>query len=318
MALLIDSYPKLTHEMLIKTGYTSSTYSFFYDNRGERFPLKSNPSDSSTSQNSVLILQDDRCVWHPGEHNLVIKNSSSMRMPFFLFGESGLAAKDGGIIGVAIIWMTPDSSVRGVERIGEINSDDKKTIKLEHSMIIPENILRGTLSLQTVLYLEQQGRPKGKEEYQASMTGAILGVLDVTRVIIEGNGSVFPIHEVSDPSEPLWYVRCDWTNPLEDSFAENFCICLNTANRAYSSLKVNEGIKNSPLLMEIIASSLEIMVQKTMDDEMWNQIKSGKDLVPGTVASMVHYIITTYDVQCDKSQPQNLALSLRKSIMNMM
>ena len=52
-------------------------------------------------------------------------------------------------------------------------------------------------------------------------TGTILGVLDETKVIIDGNGSLFPIHMVSNLTEPLWWVQCNWEDPTQDSFTDD-------------------------------------------------------------------------------------------------
>ena len=170
MAVLLEAFPKMSRDLLVKTGYSSAIYEFYYRYQGEMRELKADTADTSTSRASVLQLTDQACQWHPESSNLIAKCHCEINVPMFLFGENGLAAENGGIIGVAVMWMNPDASQRGVVTIGEINKTSPAPCIIEGNISFLPKQLRGTLILQTVLYLKERGLPKGLEKYQAAYT----------------------------------------------------------------------------------------------------------------------------------------------------
>lgn len=316
MSILLEAFPKLSHGLLSKIGYLPATYSFQYHYGNERRRLKSVTADTSNTRNSILQLQDETCQWHPETCDLIAGYENRISVPKFLFGENGLAARDGGVLGLALIWKDSRACQRGVIPIGEIGPWDIQPISFKAEVPFPAGTLRGNLVLQTVLYLKERGNPEERESFQASQTGTILGILDETTVIIEGNGSLFPIYEVYSPNQPLWWVRCEWENPLEDSFTEdNFCLYLNTAHRDYSALIGSENLKNSALLLEIISSALQILITKVLDDDTARESTiQGKNLVTGSVSSMVHYLLYVFDIVYDPDSPELLAMNIRSSL----
>ena len=320
MAILLQAYPKLDRELLTKTGYMSAEYDFFYKRNGEDQKLKATTTDSSTSKTAVLQLTDPCAQWHPEKNGLWACITCIINVPAFLFGEKGIASADGGILGIAVMWMAPDSSERGVVIIDEISKYSMAPYTIRGNIKFQEKMLRGTLILRTVLYLKERGNPTGMEKYQASEPGTIFGVLDETRVIIDGNGSMFPIHETAAPTNPLWWVQCKWSEAVEDKFSDdNFCIYLNTAHKDYSSLNANEGLKNSPLLLEIICSALEILVTKVMKDPVASQaVMTGEGLTAGSIASVVNFFINKFGWRFDEDSPEQLSMDIRKSMMNVM
>ena len=317
MAVLLEAFPKMSRDLLVKIGYSSSVFDFSYTYHGEERELTASTADTSTSKAAVLQLTDQTCHWHPETENLIVRSRLIINVPFFLFGANGLTPLNGGSLGLAIMWMAPDASQRGVTPIGEFTSDSQAPLEISGEIRFPAHILRGTLILQTVLYLKKAGIPQGREFYLAKQPGTVLGIMDETRVIIDGNGSLFPIHEVHIPGEPLWYVRCDWTDPTEDSFSDdNFCLCLNNAHKDFPSLTVNEGLKNSPLLLEILCSSLQILIMKVLDDETAKDATiKGTNLQEGSISSMVNYLLHTFDINYDSGTPESLAINIRKAMM---
>ena len=319
MAILLEAFPKVSRELVVKAGYIASKYSFSFRDNGEIRNLESSPTDSSTSKTSVLKLDDPGCKWHPEEYELVAECKCIINTPMFFFGPSGLASCD-GTIGIAILWMAPDASIRGVERIGELTRSMCAPCEISGKVCFPAKMLRGTLSMQTILYLKDRGNAKEDEKHLARFTGTILGVLDETKVIIDGSGSMFPIHMVNNPTEPLWWVQCNWEDPTQDAFSDdNFCLYLNAAHKDFASLNVNEGVKNSPLLMEIFCASIELLVVKVLGDEDYSeQTKQGNNLRPGSISSVINYFIHLHNWKYDKDNPEALAMDIRRSLMKMM
>ena len=52
-----------------------------------------------------------------------------------------------------------------------------------------------------------------EEMHLAQYPGTILGDLDRFKIVIDGRGSMFPILEIREPSQPLWRVECNWSDP---------------------------------------------------------------------------------------------------------
>ena len=298
MAIVLEAFPKISRGLITKSGYIATKYSFSFHDNGEIRSLTSTPTDSSTSKTTVLQLEDQGCKWHPEDHELIAECKSIITTPSFFFGPGGLSAADGGVIGVAIMWMAPDASIRGVQQIGEFT---KKTIgpyEVKGIIHYPSKTLRGMLTMHTILYIKDRGNVTDEEKHLAHFSGTVLGVLDETKVVIDGNGSLFPIHMVSNPTDPLWWIQCNWEDPTQDAFSDDyFCIYLNSAHRDYAALNVNEGIKNSPLLLEIICSSLQLLIMKVLNDNVYRDetIHGGSSLRPGSISSVINYFIHTYN-----------------------
>ena len=319
MSIVLEAFPKVSRELVVKSGYIATKYSFSFHDNGEIRQLSATPTDSSTSRTAVLKLEDQGCKWHPEDYDLIAECRSIITTPAFFFGPNGLASNN-GIIGVAIMWTAPDASIRGVEPIGELSKNEMGPCEIRGNVRFPSQLLRGTLVMQTVLYLKRRGNIAENEKHLACFTGTILGVLDETKVIIDGNGSLFPIHMVSNLTEPLWWVQCNWEDPTQDSFTDdNFCIYLNSAHKDFAALNDNEGIKNSPLLMEIICSSLQLLVMKVLNDDVYrdNTIQ-GNGLNPGSISSVINYFIHLYSWAYDPGNPDVLARDIRRSMMKMM
>ena len=317
MSIVLEAFPKVSRDLLVMTGYISTKYEFSFRYRGETHLLNAVNTDSSTSKSAVVQMEDPGGEWHPEKHELSVKCKCIINNPLFLFGENGLAPSLNSEIGVGIMWLAPDSSIRGIQPVGIIRSDSTEACVIDSNIHFDSKTLRGNLFLQTVLYLKKRGTPSEKEKHLARYSGTILGVLDETRVIIDGNGSMFPIHMVANPTEPLWWVHCRWEDPTQDSFTDdNFCIYLNTAHKDYGYLNANEGIKNSPLLMEILCSSIQMLVMKVLNDSVYrDDTIHGVDLKQGSVSSVVNYFIHVYSWSYDKDNPEALAASIRKSLM---
>lgn len=316
MAVLMEAFPKLSHDLFVKTGYCSATYEFYYHDQGEVRRLRSDTADSSNTRSAILQLEDDACRWHPENYDLIARYRSIINVPSFLFGEKGLASGNGGIIGLALMWMNPEATQRGAIPIGEISSEARHPAIIEAEVTFPPGHLRGNLILRTVIYLKNPGRPEESERFLATRAGTILGVLDDTKVIIDGNGSVFPIYEVSVPGEPLWWVQCEWEDPRVDSFTDdNFCLYLNRAHRDYPSLNENGGPKNSALLLEIICSALQILITKVLDDDAArDDTIQGNCLQAGSVSAMVNYLLHTFDIRDEHENPEKMAMDIRKAL----
>lgn len=209
-----------------------------------------------------------------------------------------------------MIWTSSDSKQRGVIQIGSFgNTDNILDAVAEKEFDVAQ--LRGEVDFSTVLYIAEAGIPEMDEMHLANTNGYVLGELENYVVKLDGNGSTFPVFEVSEPGQPLWYVKCDWIDPTADSFSDCVSINLNTAHKNYRYINRNEKVFNPQLLSEIMTSAIAIIVEKVrLQPAFWDQIMGNDSLEQGSVGQALYYFMET--LEWDLSTPESVSLSVRK------
>lgn len=315
MSIPLTLFPILSEELHTKVGFQALHYTFSYHNDGSEYQLTSEILDSQVRADSLKVF-DDKGLWTTAEHDLCLKRTFVLNNAFFLFGENGVAPQDSKI-GLAVIWTSKSSNQRGTFLIDEFQFEPGKSLEFTVNGSFASGILKTSIKLQTIIYVKKAGTKKPNETHLANTAGTVLGVLDETLVILDGNGSVFPIVEVKEPSRSLWWVECDWVDPLYEKFEEeNVKICLNKSHPHYSFLNLEDGDMKSPLLTEIIANAIQIMIYKAKEGLYWDEIINGKDFEPGSIAEAIYYFINTFSL--DVYSPENLAVSIRNDFDNRM
>lgn len=247
-------------------------------------------------------LTDQKVSWDPDIHDLQLQKKIDIVNPQFLFGEKGLVATN-GTVGIAFEWYSRDSSLRQVNKTVEIRSDYISPLSIQINVSIPKGMLRGKVTFDIVLYLIED------EKNKYSVPGTVLGNLEDFDIVFDGDSSSFPIVEVNEPSKPLWWVNCDFTDPLYDRFTtDNASIVLNRGHKLARQLKIEKGLGSSPLLLEILASGLQLIIEKAQLSGDWALImKDQSD--PGSIGQAIYYFINTFS--WDISSPERLARSIR-------
>ena len=311
MSEIFNLYPVLDdvrHSML---SYSSESPEFSYVEDYEYYPLQLEEKNETPFSFSAQ-LRDPRCVWYPDSHNLIIKKSCTLQNPGSLFGPEGLVARN-AVIGIAINWISTKSDQRGVIPFGEITASSESCL-FTVEKTFEKSLLKGSLQLQTILYLKKSGKPQDDERLLANSSGTILGTLDNCEIFIDGSGSVFPILTVHIPGKPLWWVVYDEAaDPLQDAFdEENVEILLNTAHPHYSALKIGESLKDSPLFLEVISSALMIIINTARESlgSDWENVLSGHGFAHGSIAEAIYYFVSK--LQWDISSSIALSNSIRE------
>lgn len=309
MSEILNLYPVLNEERIKKAGIIVHSTELSYRDDNDYYPLNIEV-ENGNEEKFIAVLKDDRCVWYPETHNLIIHKSGVITHPDTLFGTNGLVAHD-SVIGIAAIWSSKKSDLHGTILYGDF-SLTSKPYSFDRNYTFERNILRGSLKYQLILYLKKSGTPYPDEMHLANQTGTILGVLEECELYVDGSGSVFPITTVNEAGKPLWWVNFDNTaDPFEDMFeAEHVEICLNRAHPCFGDLSIEESLKKSPLFLEVISSALYIIVMsvKELADTYWNDIISGTNLSSGTIAEAISYFINK--LGWDISEPAALAKSI--------
>lgn len=307
MSSNIMLYPSLNDEMMGKIRFQKQKYKFFYtDIYDEEYELCEEAVDEFSS---IHCIKDENGIWTQDDYNFCFRRKYCLRTFQCLFGENGLVCKDARL-GLAVQWTSSDSRQRGVVKIGEFSAQDT-IMEAEVEKHFSKAQLRGEVTFTTVMYVAQAGHPDESETLFANENGYLLGKLDTYVLKLDGNSSSFPVFVVSEPGQPLWYVKCDWLDPTVDSFSDSVSINLNTAHKNYMYIDRNQKVFNSQLLTEIMASAITLIIEKIRQESgYWEQIMQGDSLEQGSVGQAVYYFMNT--LEWDLSSPESVSLSVRK------
>ena len=310
MSTPFNLYPMLTDKQISAVIPSPAGISFFYFSDGtEQYLQLENKTDNEF--NFTAELRDPKCDWYPETHDLILQRSLSIGDPSLWFGKNGVVPSS-ATIGIAQQWVSVKAEMRGIIPMGEIRNGDKDLeFSAEHTFL--QNTIKGSLLLKTVVYLKDAGNAGKDEQYLCAQTGTILGEVDCCEIFVDGNGSVFPIATINDPSQPLWTVYYDDTaDPMQDAFDhEHVEIRLNRAHPNYDQLKIESSLKESPLFLEVISSGLMIIIYSAKEalGPDWDNVISGQgNFVRGSIAEAICYFVVK--LGWDISSPTKLARSI--------
>lgn len=307
MANGILLYPSLNDDLISKIRFQKKKFNFFYtDKNDEEYDLVDEPIEAMSSIN---VIKDENGVWTQDDNNLCFRRKYCLRTFQCLFGENGIVCSNAKL-GIGIQWTSPDSKQRGVVPIGTFSVEDQ-IIEVEAEKFFGKAQLRGEVNFSTVLYIAEEGVPTEDEMHLANTVGYILGELDSYTIKLDGSSSTFPIFEVYEPGQPLWYIKCDWLDPTVDSMADSVSINLNTAHKNYAYINRDEKTFDSQLLSEIMASAITLLIEKVrLETGAWEQVMQGDGLEQGSVGQAIYYFMET--LEWDLSSPESVSLCARK------
>ena len=306
MATPIFLYPSLTDEMKERVVFQTRPYAVSYiNNEGIEKGLEYEVAETSAT---IHCLKTDG-VWNADKYNLCIKRPIALKHYKTLFGPDGLACRNAKL-GLSLVWTSPDSRQRGAEPIMTIFGCEEDFIDGEIDVEFSQAKLRGDVNFSVALYIAEAGTPSEDETHLANEEGFVLGEFDSFTLRLDGTGSLFPIFEVYEKGQPLWYVRCDWTDPISDSFSDSISININTAHKNYKYIDRTQRTFCSQLLAEVMSSALCSIIEKIRSEQFLDQILGEDELEPGSIGEVVRYFSDTLD--WDFSSPDKLSLSTRK------
>lgn len=302
---ILSLYPRINRDILMDIGCKTNHYQFSYTDNGIAHQLECNAFEEE-----LYEIDDPRGLWNADEYPLTVRQTITIRNPSHLFGPNGISCAN-SILTAAIVWKSADSRQRGIIRLGDI-VNSSQPCELSGSSTFAKGSLRGNITFETQLFIKSPGTPTDDEEKFANQSGMSLGQLyDVIDLVIDGSASVFPIFEVDMPGEPLWEVRCDWTDPVYDKFSESVTIFLNRSHPSYKYItRTDQAHFSTDLLNEIMSSAItQVIMTLKENDELDLCLKSPSE-VSGSVAEAVNYFVTT--LEFDITNNINLSRSIRK------
>ena len=313
MATQFFLYPSLTDDIK-EDIFQAKKYSFSYT--GIDGIDRDLDYETTEVNSSVNCLRTDG-VWSADKYNLCIKRTVAVKNYRRLFGPDGLACRNARL-GLSIVWTSPDSRQRGAEPIVDFGvSEEQFAEKDDHTFAEGEidfefvcAKIRGDVNFSVALYIAKAGIPAKDEGHLANEEGFVLGVFDSFVLRIDGNGSLFPVFEVYEKDQPLWYVRCDWIDPASDLFDESVSININTAHENYKYIDRTQKTFCYQLLVEVMSSALCCIIEKIRSEKYLDQILGDDEMEYGSVGEAVRYFANT--LEWDFSTPDKLSFSIRK------
>lgn len=299
-------YPSLNDELMKRVRFQNKKFVFFYTDKDEmERELQAEPVEAMSS---IYAIKDDSGEWDQDRDNFGVKRKYCLRTFQCLFGPAGIACRN-AVLGLAIVWTSSDSKQRGIIPVGTFTYKDQ-LLDVSVEKQFGRAQLRGLVDFTTVLYVAEAGIPQNDELHLANENGYLLGELETFTIKLDGKGSTFPVFEVSESGQPLWYVKCDWIDPTTDAFSDCVSINLNTAHKNYKYIDRTQSSYNNQLLAEIMAGAITIIIEKLRPTAYWDQITGNDSLEEGSVGKAVYYFAET--LGWDLSTPEAVSLSARK------
>lgn len=214
--------------------------------------------------------------WNPDLHNLTVsctlENTVSLAP---MFGVGGVAATDAALM-LSLEWTSAESGWRGLGRplrltLAEL-LDGTGTLSL--LFVLPAGSMRGTGTISVQAFLGEPGIADRGDAGLARSRGARLGMLsNQIRVVIDGDGSLFPVVEEDLGADgALWEMRSTWNDPRDETFTSEFvALVLNCKHELFGQLRQPAGRQGQmgqqpPLMRHVLASWIALFVLKVGTD----------------------------------------------------
>lgn len=284
---------------------SDDTTFYFYDEQGQTQFLK-----QTVDYEYKTLLSNNDDSWEYGRYGFGLSINLTVGSAASLFGIDSLQNIDAKI-GIALQWMSKQSSQRGIVPITTITHDSPNNLTIPITHYFPKELLYGEVVVSIVLYLKTASKTQANG--QAQLVGTILGELIEWVIILDGEGSTFPIVIVSEPEKPLWYVDFNYNEPLIEPFDKEFiAIYLNKAHDAFTAIQNPKIAVEQALYVSFLAGALQLIIQNLMQCNDWFDIQNGRNCEEGSIGEVIHYFITTFEWDLDT--PEKLAMSLHKDL----
>jgi len=309
----IKAYPELDTRLLNRICVTSDDFKMSYHTDNETRELDVKQIESS-SRFHYFKIEDPNCEWNPDEHKINYSRKYTINNPSILFGENGIAPSN-SLLGLVLIWTSKASSMRGTQIIGKFSSQSKGPLEFDLKGSFNKGILKGDVQLTTSLYLAEAGARLKSEMHLINKQGTLLGEIENQIMIVDGVGSIFPVVEVYEPNEPLWWVYFDVYDISSDPFNDdNIRIEINKGHKDYEALMSKKGLEENEFLTDIIASAIQLIIQKALSDTDFKEdIINDENLEPDSIGKVISYFINS--LEFDISSPELMAKSIRSFMM---
>lgn len=300
-------YPTLTEELKEASGISMTPYTYSYSvEENEQFLL-------GKGKNTVKFNDEN---WKVERDGIRLRRTVSFEYPEMLFGKDGVACT-GAELGICITWVNRSLKMMGtILPESEYMNGAKRVYIFDYEF--GPGMIQGDLELDMILYIKHAAETcPDEEEYLINEEGVTVGVLDEKHLDFGNIYMDFPIQEVNDKKQPLWWLDIGlWLDPASELFNEdNLCIYL---NRAYDSCpKLGESIKNMDVLVDIITTAYMLIFRRIDELGYLSRTCNDVDLEPGSISKIMYYFLNGCDYPVDFSSMERLHKSLWLNVAEM-
>lgn len=237
----------------------------------------------------TILLNKHDAGFSPTDNELIFSISFRINKPELLFGENGVTLKNNEI-GIAVTLSSNKSSFQRTLRIGTLKSFNSNK-SFEFIYHFKESFLRDSIRIDFFFFLASN---KKTHKNHSDLIGSRLSDNFATfTLLVDGDGSIFPITEFSEHGGPLWKFNKFWTDANEDSFdIDNLSLSLNNKHKYFEKLVESNTLESKRVLKEILSSTLELIIYETCLEikEDSNEINSN------SISSVVDYWTRNYNI----------------------
>ncbi len=274
-------YPTMTDELKETSGYTASEYSYSYLSDGYDKKLQAKGK-------AAIKLSEETDSWRVENDGVRVRRTVKFEYPETLYGKDGIACKKAEL-GICIRWVNPFLTQMGT--ILPINEFiDESTKVYEFDYLFKPGTIQGNLTLSLQIYLKKAADEVNEDElHLLNEEGVTVGTLDEVKLDFGNSYMDFPIREVSQKNQPLWWLEMsDWVDPTKDLFSEeNLCVYLNTSYE--SCPKLGDSIKHVDVLIDIIATAYMMLFMRVDEMGYLEQTRNDVNLEPESISKILFY-----------------------------
>lgn len=254
-------------------------------------------------ENNNDFVLDNNGIWTSDANELQIFGEFEISNYNILFEEYQLAKKD-TILGVALTYISSGSSKTYTKPIVDIAYENNDQKIVDFTLNFEAGELSSILSLRFSIYVKEA--KADNNSVFAQNTGTVLGEIYNCNLIIEGQGSEFPIVIIENPESPLWDMEVDFES-FDDIFSKDtICLKINKAHKQFSKLGIDKISSNNNLVWkEILASFFVNVFLVAQEIESLDTILN-QDIQEGTVGGFLKFMIMTFNIS--QKELKNLAI----------
>lgn len=260
---------------------------YYYKIEEEKKIIREQQFENTNNINQVQLV-DDEDEWNYKTESLFLNVNFEMDNYQKLFG---YVCCEDAILGVGIEWKPENSRIKNCIKLGEFSYKSSDCFFHKENIEI-ENV-NSNIDFSWIIYIVDPGTIN-KKAYYGSHSGLILGSGLLWSIIVDGNGSIFPIYEEAKVGKPLWWYHCDFSDISEDEFSEeNIKIIINKAHPGYQYIQPKSNIYNEYMFSELISTALAVLIlsirQKNSENGNGEFIDLSQQSCKGSILTVLKY-----------------------------
>lgn len=280
-----------------------------------KYGLDNHLSFMKDEEKDNIYILDNNGIWSNYDNDLCIVGKLEVSNSNILFNEYKVANED-TILGIGLTYISKGSSRTGSKSIGEISVKENDKKIFDFTLNFKPGELSSNLKLCFFIYVKEAHE---NNNFFAYNSGTNLGNIYDCDLIIEGNGSEFPIVIVDNPNSPLWDMYVDFES-LDDIFSrDSICLRINKAHKQFSKLGIDKiSINNNLIWKEILASFFENVLIASQQIENLDSLFY-EDIQEGTIGGFLKFLIESFKIlPSELKNSINLSIKIRKNLDNLL